>query len=504
MLAKKLNDMYDVLVIGGGINGTGVAADAAGRGLSVLLCEKNDLASGTSSTSSKLIHGGLRYLEQYDFKLVRESLKEREILLEQAPHLVHPIQFILPHHPNLRSAWLIRMGLFCYDILSGRTKLPRSKALNLGTNLNEDPLNLSLKKGFSYYDCKVNDARLVVTNAIRAKEKGATILTRTCVINAQRSNNRWQVKLRDIITNETFTVFSKTLINASGPWIDSVNDSVLKTNSSYRVKLVQGSHIVVPQLYKGHQGYLLQNKDGRIIFVIPYHSQFTMIGTTDEPFSGNPKDAHISANEIKYLLDSVNNYFHHPIKSSQIISHWSGVRALLDSSHGGLSSLSREYKIECIEQGHNAPLINIFGGKITTYRALAEKVLNQLSTYFPKLGSSWTSSTALPGGDLGMTFEQFDHQLAHEFPYLPPLVRKRYANHYGTRCYLFLKGTQSLSDLGQAFSPHLYEAEVNYLVKEEWARTVDDIVERRTQLGLVLAESQKRALHLWLTKHNVS
>ncbi|MFO1257908.1 MAG: glycerol-3-phosphate dehydrogenase [Gammaproteobacteria bacterium] len=502
MLVSHKNSEFDLVVVGGGINGTAIAADAAGRGLKVLLCEKEDLASGTSSASSKLIHGGLRYLEQYAFKMVRHSLQERERLLNLAPHLVHPIRFILPLHQRMRSAWLIRAGLFLYDLLSGQTRLPRSEVVELENNIEINPLNLSLRHGYAFSDCTVNDARLVVLKALQAAEHQAEIVTHTKLVAAKHTPQEWILTLENQRTQTRQVITTRALVNAAGPWVDKIIQGHLHVRSQYELKLVKGSHIVLPKLYEGDQGYFLQNKDRRVIFVIPYHQQFTMVGTTDVPFHGSLENIHISEEEVEYLIDSVNQYFHHSVKSSQIISSWSGVRALVGSGSHTLSSVSREYKLELMHTPKMAPVLNVFGGKLTTHRYLAEEALSLLKPFFKEMGPSWTADAILPGGDLQVSFETFCLKLQQEFPFLPPELSSRYANYYGTRCYQFLKDKESLETMGEHFGHHLYEAEVEYLMMHEWAITVQDILERRTKLGLVFSEGQRHGLAEYLKKMN--
>lgn len=504
MLVSSSDSKFDIVVIGGGINGTAIAADAAGRGLKVLLCEKEDLASGTSSTSSKLIHGGLRYLEQYAFKMVRHSLQERERLLNIAPHLVHPIRFILPLHQRMRSAWLIRAGLFLYDVLSGQSRLPRSEVVELENNIDVNPLNLSLKQGYAFSDCTVNDARLVILKALQAAERHAEIVTHTKLVAAKYTSQDWILTLENQRTQVRQIITTRALVNAAGPWLDKVIQGYLHVRSQYELKLVKGSHIVLPKLYEGNQGYFLQNKDRRVIFVVPYHEQFTMVGTTDVPFHGSLEDIHISEEEVEYLIDSVNQYFHHSVKSNQIVSSWSGVRALIGGGSHALSSVSREYKLELIHTSKMAPLLNVFGGKLTTHRYLAEEALSLLKPFFKEMGPSWTADAILPGGDLQVSFNEFCSKLQKQFPFLPPELCRRFANYYGTRCHQFLKGKQSLEALGQHFGHHLYEAEVEYLIAHEWAITTEDILERRTKLGLLFSEAQRQRLTEYIQKMTTS
>lgn len=500
--------LYDLIIIGGGINGVGIAADAQGRGLSVLLCEQNDLASGTSSASSKLIHGGLRYLEQLDFSLVRESLRERKILLDCAPHLVHPIRFVLPFNKGARSYWRLRMGLYCYDLLGLGSHFERSKTIVFNTSPMQ-PLKSSLRRGFSYWDAYVDDARLVITTAMRAASLGATILTRTQCTGAKRRNDHWQVNLRSDGSVQDIFVRAKALVNAAGPWVDTVINDTLHMPSQYQLQLVKGSHIVVPSNLTENQAYLLQHKDGRVIFVIPYQKQFSLIGTTDVEYKGDPKNVKIDDDEIKYLCHIANHYFKHQINKKDIIYSWSGVRALVNpksTEHASpLSKLTREYKLELLlGEKQQLPLINVFGGKITTHRALAEKAINLIAPYFGHCKKPWTAYSPLPGGDIPeKNVTLFITKLTTKYPALDPNLLERYAMSYGTLTYIILKGVKRLSDLGQHFGHGLYEKEVNYLITNEWAQTVEDILWRRTKLGLFLPLWEQEILEQWLEHHHL-
>ncbi len=493
-----------MVVIGGGINGTGIAADAAGRGLSVLLCEQNDLASATSSASSKLIHGGLRYLEDYNFTLVRESLHEREILIQTAPHLVRPLRFVVPYNQLRRSFWLIRFGLFIYDLLGYGPSFKRSKMIHLNLQEPTNPLKRSIRKGFIYSDATVDDARLVITTALRLARAGGTVANYTRCISAIRRADHWQVQLQNQLNQQIFTIECKVLINAAGPFVDEVLNTVLKTQSPSKLKLVKGSHIIVPRIHQRPQAYVLQHKDGRVIFVIPYQQQFTLIGTTELVYHGSPLKAKITTLEIEYLCEIVNDYFHHTLTPEQVVYSWSGVRALVDDKTANLSSNSREYQLELTtdEQG-KVPLLNVLGGKLTTYRALAEKALEKLLPFFPHMGPAWTSGAPLPGGDLATKdLNHFIENLAEIFPWLPAQLALRYAQNYGTITYHILKECHQLEDLGYHFGHGLYEKEVLYLVEKEWARHADDILWRRTKLGLFLTEAQRDELQKWLVMHS--
>lgn len=492
-----------MVVIGGGINGTGIAADAAGRGLSVLLCEQNDLASATSSASSKLIHGGLRYLEEYHFSLVRESLQEREILLKTAPHLVRTLRFVVPYNKLRRSFWLIRLGLFIYDLFGIGRYFKRSKMIFMDPNDPSNPLKRSIRKGFIYSDAAVDDARLVITTALRLNRAGGVVANYTRCISATRTQDHWQLQLENQLNQQVYTINCKALINAGGPFVEEIQHSILNITGSTRVKLIKGSHVIVPKLHNREEAYVLQHKDGRVVFVIPYLKQFTLIGTTEIVYQGSPQKAKISIAEIDYLCEVVSDYFHHPLKPEQIVHSWSGVRALVNDETSSTSSNTREYKLELLlnEQG-TLPLINVLGGKLTTYRALSEKALHLLQPYFPLMGEDWTSTTSLPGGDFAYEdLTSFIETLANDFPWLSAQLILRYAQNYGTLTYQVLKGAKSLADLGYDFGHGLYEKEVVYLVEKEWARSAEDILWRRTKLGLFLQPHEQLELQNWLDVH---
>jgi len=497
--------LYDVVVVGGGINGVGIAADAAGRGLSVLLCEQDDLASATSSASSKLIHGGIRYLEHYHFGLVRESLKERKILSQTAPHLVHPLRFVVPFNKQVRPFWLVRLGLCLYDLLGVSLSFKRSKAIQFTASNLGNPIKSAINSGFIYSDCITDDARLVIENAKRVRQKGGTVLTNTQCISAKRSENHWEVALFNLLNHQQQHIKSKALVNATGPWCDSFIKDKLNLNSQYQLRLVKGSHIVLPKLYDREEAYVLQNKDGRIIFVIPYLRDFTLIGTTDIEFSGDPHLVKISTQEIQYLCDCVNDYFKHAISPKQVLSSWSGVRALVEDNTGKLSAINREYKLELnLDAQHQLPLINVFGGKLTTYRMLAEKAVNKLAPFFSHVSPPWTATTPLPGGNIKeKDLAHFMGSLSHTYPWLPLSLMERYALNYGSQTYDILKNTDPLTKLGLHFGHELYESEVNYLIEHEWAKTAEDILWRRTKLGLVFSEEETKNLTAWLAvRHN--
>ncbi|MBS0285759.1 MAG: glycerol-3-phosphate dehydrogenase [Proteobacteria bacterium] len=495
----KIQPIYDLIVIGGGINGAGIAADAAGRGLAVLLCEQNDLANATSSASSKLIHGGLRYLEYYDFSLVKSALRERKILYKTAPHLVKPMRFVVPYVNTIRSFWFIRLGLYLYDLLGASFIFKRSKAISLKPTT-DNPLKRTLRKGFIYTDCFVDDARLVISNALRAKQYGAQIATRVKCVKAQRMQDYWQVHLQDCLSNEHYVVKAKALVNAAGPWVNAVIDNVLHLPSKNKIRLVKGSHIIVPKLHNREQAYVLQHKDARIVFVIPYLNQFSLIGTTDMDYQGNPAEVQINHQEKEYLCDIVSEYFHHPLKSEQIVDAWSGVRPLLDDSSANLSAINRGYKIEVqLDDKKSLPLINVFGGKLTTYRLLSEKVVDTLCPFFPQAKSAWTAKRALPGGDLPeRDFRLFLETLSQKYPWLPSFLLMRYAQTYGTLTYELLTGVNCVDDLGRDFGHGLYEKEIKYLIEQEWAKTADDILLRRSKLGFLMTADEKDKVRQWV------
>lgn len=494
--------LYDIVVIGGGIQGTGIAADAQGRGLRVLLCEQNDLASATSSASSKLIHGGLRYLENYHFRLVREALKEREILLQTAPHLVKPLRFVMPFEAQRRPFWLLRLGIFCYDLMGYARFFKRSKMIHFDAQDPTNPLKRSLKKGFIYSDATVDDARLTITTALRAARAGCKVLNYTKCISAQRIDNLWHVTLQDTLTQKKWTVQCKAIVNAAGPWVNEVNKNVLHHQSNFQIRLVKGSHIVVPKLYARETAYVLQHKDGRIVFVIPYLKQFTLIGTTDIPFQGSPSSPKIDLDEIEYLCDLVSHYFHHPLKQEQIQYAWSGVRTLVEEKSATLAANTREYKLELATNKENTlPLLSVLGGKLTTYRSVAEKAVNMLAPFFPQCGKPWTAHQPLPGGDLRDNMTAFLETLAHDYAWLPSLLAVRYAQHYGTLTYTLLGQAKNIEDLGQYFGYGLYEKELIYLVQKEWAKNSQDVLWRRTKLGLFLTTKEQENVQRWFDLH---
>ncbi len=482
-----MKDVFDLLVVGGGINGAGIARDASGRGLSVLLCEKDDLASHTSSWSSKLIHGGLRYLEYYEFRLVREALIEREVLLRAAPMLVRPLRFVLPHSPEQRPAWLIRLGLFLYDHLGGRKILPASGKVQLGGTPEGRPLKKWVSQAFYYSDAQVDDSRLVVLNALAAQSRGAEILTRTRCRRAWRKGASWTAELEDVRSGEVRTVQSRALVNAAGPWVSHFLQENLALDTKSRVRLVKGSHIVTRRLYDNDHAYILQNDDNRIVFVIPWLGEFSLIGTTDVPYDGAPQDVQISPEETAYLIKVVNRYLEKPIAEADIVWSYAGVRPLYDDASANPSAVTRDYTFDLNAPAGQAPLLSIFGGKITTYRKLAEHAVQKLAPHLGAGGQSWTADEPLPGGDLGDP-SQYAASLCQSRPWLPRELATRLVSAYGSRAERILQGVQGLDDLGTCYGAGLYEAEVRYLIEQEWATSTQDILWRRSKLGLVMGE----------------
>lgn len=484
----------DIFVIGGGINGVAIATDAAGRGLSVTLCEKNDLASATSSASSKLIHGGLRYLESYEFGLVRKALKERELLLKNAPYLISSLEFVLPHEQHLRPEWMIRLGLFLYDHLAAHPLLPHSKSLDLQNSKYGEPLQSIFKKGFSYYDCRVDDARLVVTNAIRAKEKGATILTRTLCTAAEFQQNRWKITLCNTRDQSVSTVYAKYLINAAGPWVDDVQTKV--NEKPMGIRLIKGSHIVVPRFYEDDFAYILQTADQRVVFVIPYLDNYSLIGTTDVEYTGNINEIQPSEEEVAYLCQVIQHYFKKSVTPDQVRWSYAGVRCLQDDHAAQASRITRDYKL-VLNKEKNA--LTVIGGKMTTHRCLAEEVLSQITFAFPQMKTAWTAHAPLPGGDYpDASFNDFYQRMKKHYAWLPETLLKRYLHTYGSRIDQLVGSAQQLSDLGRDLGAELYEQEVRYLLAQEWAESAEDILWRRTKLGLAISPSQALNLNQYI------
>lgn len=491
----EASPIHDIFVIGGGINGCGIARDAVGRGFSVFLAEMNDLASGTSSGSTKLIHGGLRYLEFYEFRLVREALMEREVLWKNAPHIIWPMRFVLPYAKGLRPAWLIRLGLFLYDHIGGRKLLPATRTLDMAKDPAGKPLKPLFRKAFEYSDGWVNDARLVALNARDAADRGATIRTRTKVVEARRDGGLWTIRLEDIRTGEHEEVKARLLVNAAGPWVDHVLSGTVGLNDVHNVRLVKGSHIVVGKKFDDPRAYFFQNKDGRIIFAIPYEEEFTLIGTTDQDYPGDPHDAKISDTEIDYLCAAASEYFAQAVKRSDIVWTYSAVRPLYDDGASKAQEATRDYVLKADGGEGVAPIVNAFGGKITTYRRLAESMLDKIEDFLGKRGKPWTANAPLPGGDFPATgFDAEVAKLKTAYPFLDARLARRLTRLYGTRARMLLGLARSNADLGRHFGADLYEAEVRYLAQNEWAVTSDDVLWRRTKRGLHLSREQASAL----------
>ncbi|OUR78665.1 glycerol-3-phosphate dehydrogenase [Alphaproteobacteria bacterium 46_93_T64] len=490
---------FDIFIIGGGINGCGIARDAIGRGYSVALCEMNDLASGTSSKATKLVHGGLRYLEHYEFRLVREALSEREILWAMAPHIIWPLRFVLPHHKGLRPAWLLRLGLFLYDHIGGRKKLPATNTLDLKTHAAGAPLKPIFDKGFEYSDCWVNDARLVVLNALDAEKKGAQIETRTPCIKAERKYGHWLVTTKNLETGIEKTQTARVLINASGPWVDKVLTSSIGEENAQNVRLVQGSHIIVPKIFDHDKSYIFQNADERIIFAIPYEQDFTLIGTTDHDFKGELNHFDITPEEVSYLCNAASEYFQNVIKVEDVVWSYSGVRPLYDDGASTAQEATRDYVLRQDGPENEAPLLNIFGGKITTYRRLAEAMMEKVENILGAKGPRWTKHSTLPGGAFDVDgFSGLVQEIAEKYPFLAEKTAERYIRSYGTRAGTLLNDVGSKSDLGHCFGSDLMETEVRYLIENEWARTAEDVVWRRSKLGLRMSAEEIEALDIWM------
>ena len=486
--------IHDIFIVGGGINGCGIARDAAGRGYSVYLAEMNDLASGTSSGSTKLIHGGLRYLEYYEFRLVRESLMEREVLWRMAPHIIWPMRFVLPHADGLRPAWLLRLGLFLYDHIGGRKLLPATRTLDMRRDASAKPLKPLFSKAFEYSDCWVNDARLVVLNARDAADHGATIRTRAKVASARRDGDLWSIEVEDLLNGGIEQVKARLLVNAAGPWVDHVLSASLGLNDVHNVRLVKGSHIVVPKKFDDPRAYFFQNRDGRIIFAIPYEEDFTLIGTTDQDYDGDPAASTISDAEIAYLCDAASEYFAKPVQRADIVWTYSAVRPLYDDGASKAQEATRDYVLK-VEDHSGAPLINAFGGKITTYRRLAEHMLEKIEPLLGARGKSWTAGAPLPGGDFAPTgFEAEVSRLKGSYPFLDLKLARRLTRLYGSKARVLLGLAKSQADLGRCFGADLYEAEVRYLMAHEWAATADDVLWRRTKRGLRLTAQEAAEL----------
>ena len=493
----SIAESVDILVVGGGINGASVARDAVGRGYSVALAEMNDLASGTSSAATKLVHGGLRYLEHYEFRLVHEALAEREVLWAAAPHIIWPLRFVLPHHKGLRPAVVLRAGLAMYDYMGGRRLLPPTKTLDLTKNITGKPLKPGYRLGFEYSDCWVDDARFVVLNARDAADRGAKVHVRTKVTSLRRDQGAWIAELDGEGGRQR--IGAKLVVNAAGPWVDQVITGAIGKNGAHNVRLVKGSHLVVHKLYEHERCYIFQNGDGRIIFAIPYENDYTLIGTTDEDYTGDPKDVKISDAETDYLLSAASEYFAKPLSRQDIHWRYSGVRPLFDDGASAAQEATRDYVLKVDGDAASGAAINVFGGKLTTSRRLAESVLEKIEDVLGKKGEAWTRKSTLPGGDFEpLAFEAEVRRLGKDFPGLPQALIGRLMRLYGTRARVLLGSASAVDELGQHFGADLYAAEVDYLVAHEWARTAQDILWRRTKLGLKLSPEEVAALETYL------
>lgn len=491
--------MFDVVIIGGGVNGCGIARDLAGRGQKVLLVEKHDLASGTSSASTKLIHGGLRYLEHREFALVRESLNEREVLLRLAPHIVRPMRFVLPHHAGLRPVLLIRLGLFLYDFLGGRKLLAGSRSLDLRRDSAGAPLQDQYVRGFEYSDCWVDDARLVTLNAIDAAARGAEVRVGVALTAAEHDGDVWRISLRQEDGGEVDQVRARVLVNAGGPWVEQVATQALGLNRTTGVRLVKGSHIVVPRLFDHDRAYIFQNTDGRVVFAIPYQHTMTLIGTTDVDYDGDPRNAQASQEEVDYLCSAVSAYFKKPVRSEEVVWSFAGVRPLQDEAGASAQEVSRDFVLELHGAAGQPVLLNVIGGKITTYRHLAGEAVEKLKPYLTELGPDWTHAAPLPGGDLPVDgIAVLESELCARYPFLALQSVTRLVAAYGTLTAKVLGEARELGDLGRHFGADLYACEVEYLRRHEWARTADDILWRRSKLGLHLSAAEAEALAEWL------
>ena len=487
---------YDLLIIGGGINGTAIARDAAGRGLKVLLCERDDLAGHTSSASTKLIHGGLRYLEYYEFNLVRHALKEREVMLRAAPHIIWPMRFVLPYDKGLRPAWMLRTGLFLYDHIGGREMLPGSKSLKLDKAPHLGVLESRFKTGFEYSDCWVDDARLVVLYAIDAAHHGADIRTRTEVLSVKTTGRGYSADIKQ--NGKIETIHAKGVVNAAGPWVDEVLGKIKPSDNEQSLRLVTGSHIVTKKLFDGDHAYLFQNADNRVIFAIPYEHDYTLIGTTDKPYDLSEGPVKISEEEISYLCEAASEYFENDISPEDVVWTYAGVRPLYDDKKADASAVTRDYVLDIEELSEEAPFMSVYGGKITTSRRLGEQAMQELAKYFKNAGDDWTESALLPGGDLyDADFDRFFNDMQKRYPALNEDLLKRLCHAYGTRITLILGDGKTQPDLGQNFGAGLYEIEAKYLINHEWATSAEDILWRRSKLGLHMTKDQRANFTTW-------
>jgi len=488
--------MYDLLIIGGGINGTAIARDAAGKGLKVLLCERDDLAGHTSSASTKLIHGGLRYLEYYEFNLVRHALAEREVMLRSAPHIIWPMRFVLPYDKGLRPAWMLRTGLFLYDHIGGREMLPGSKSLSLDTAPHKGVLESRFKTGFEYSDCWVDDARLVVLYALDASHRGADIRTRTEVLSIETEGEGYKAQIKS--GGKTETIHTKGVINSAGPWVDEVLKKIKVTQNEQSLRLVTGSHIVTKKLFEGDHAYLFQNADNRVIFAIPYEHNYTLIGTTDKPYDLSEGKVKISQEEIVYLCDAASEYFENDISPDDVVWTYAGVRPLYDDKSEDASAVTRDYVLDIEEFTKGSPFLSVYGGKITTSRKLAEHTMQKLEKYYDYKTGDWTETALLPGGDLiDADFELFVSDMAKRYPPMATNVLRRLCHAYGTRITLILGDGKALPDMGEYFGAGLFEIEAKYLINHEWATSAEDILWRRSKLGLHMTSDEIASFTDW-------
>lgn len=492
--------LIDLFVIGGGINGAGIANDAAGRGLKVALCEQDDFASHTSSASSKLIHGGLRYLEYKEFRLVREALHEREVLLKKAPHIVWPMRFILPHQKHLRPAWMLRAGLFLYDHLSPRATLPGSKTLNFHKDFGgQSPLVDSITKGFEYSDCWVDDARMVVLNVLQAQEKGAQIFAHTRCTRAEEKDGIWHISMENRLTGETTELKAKAIANAAGAWVASFIRQSSDRTPNLGIKMIKGSHLIMPRINTDDRAYILQNSDKRIVFVLPYQQDYSIVGTTDVAYKDDPAAMSISDEETDYLLKVLNEHFKADFTRSEIVTSYSGVRPLCDDESADPSAMTRDYTLDLDGGDGRAPMLAVYGGKITTFRKLAESAMEKLAPFFPNMGAPWTADATMPGGDIGNRLD-YARDLEGRFPWLETATAERFASSYGKLCETFIK--KSAAEMGEHFGAGLTAAEIDYLVEHEWARDIDDVLWRRSKLKLHLDQDAQQRVADYL-KHKV-
>ncbi len=493
-------NLYDVFVIGGGVNGTSVARDAAGRGLSVCLCEQDDLANHTSSASTKLIHGGLRYLEHYEFRLVREALSEREIIYKSAPHIVWPLRFVLPHVKGLRPRWMLRAGLFLYDYIGKRKLLPPTETVKFANHVSGKPLKEGFNHGFIYSDAWVMDARIVVLNAQSAQNNGADLYTRSKVTKAQRieDGKKWEIHVQS--GDENLTFYAKTLVNAAGPWVsDILGEGKVEFHTKENVRLVQGSHIVVPQIFDHPYCYIFQNPDNRIIFAIPYENDFTLIGTTDVDYKGNPADVKCTDEEKAYLINAINEYFTKQLTVGDIVWDFAGVRPLYDDGQDQAQKATRDFvlSLDAPHGNSDGAILNIFGGKITAARELGEKVMQKIAPLFKNTHGNWTATEILPGGDMGLDFEAYLADFKKQYSWLDEKVAHHYVRHYGSKAHEIVKEASSMETLGQYMGDICYEAELTYVRDKEWAQTAEDYLWRRTKTGLHFAEETQNQIQKW-------